>query len=142
MEGTEPEKNSNEKRLRSSATSSTITPPSAAYSLGDQTYPSIQQFKPTQIPTGAEVIGRMTFLLKEARTKAPIKLEDAANVVARELAEIYIYNLNIYPKTDFNIAKKIATDYKEFKKLVGYPSAKRGKSVQEYIEKMLRILLF
>ena len=54
----------------------------------------------------------------------------------------YIYYMNIYPKTEFNIASKIKADYKELKGLVGYPLAKRsGKAfqttAQDFNKKML-----
>ena len=55
-----------------------------------------------------------------------LPMEAAASDVAVEVSTFYIYYMNIYPKTEFNIASRIKADYKEFKRLVGYPLAKRG----------------
>ena len=69
-------------------------------------------------------------------------MEAAAYDVAVEVSTFYIYYMHIYPKTEFNIASKIKADYKELKRLVGYPLVKRGgKSLQaaakEFNKRML-----
>ena len=51
-----------------------------------------------------------------------VPMEAAASMAAGEVSSFYIYYMNIYPKTEFNIASKI----KELKRLVGYPLAKRS----------------
>ena len=98
--------------------------PTVVKTLENVSYPSILEFPPTQIPTGVEVMGRMLELV--FKNEGRLKMEEAAAEVSKELSTMYIYNLNIYPKTEFNIANKIKTDYQELKRLVGYPLAKRN----------------
>ena len=111
--------------------------------LGDVSYSSVAQFPPSQIPTGSQVIGRMmSFLYRTDKVGIQPKVDEAARAIAEEISDLHIYNLNIYPMTEFNIAKKVTNDYKEFKKLLNYPAAKKGgptflKTAAEFNKRML-----
>ena len=124
MEETVPGVRPTGRDLRSTEKPSANEDPIEAKAIWDVFYTPVSQFPPTQIPTGTQVIGRMMFLLY--RTGVQPKVDDAARTVAEEISDIYIYNLNIYPMTLFNIIKKVTNDYKEFKKFLNYPAAKKG----------------
>ena len=53
-------------------------------------------------------------------------IDSAALMVTKEIQDIYIYNLNIYPVMEKNIKKRVVNEYQEFKKLSSYPKAKRS----------------
>ena len=52
-----------------------------------------------QCPTGVAVIGRLLKIINEDKRSK----QEAYHIVANELQEIWIYGMNIYPKTIKNI---------------------------------------
>ena len=60
-----------------------------------------------QWPTGVAVIGRVLKLINDD----PKSKEDAYKIVANELHEVWIYGMNIYPKTIKNIISSVRNVY-------------------------------
>ena len=82
--------------------------------LGSSSYDAVEEFPGNQIPTGKEVIGRMMYLTsKEVRHTVVHSTDSAAMQVVKEVQDICIYSLNIYPMADENIKKKVIQIYQE-----------------------------
>ena len=69
-----------------------------------------------QCPSGVAVIGRVLKLINEDKKSK----EDAYKIVANELHEVWIYGMNIYPKTIKNIISSVRNVYE------GKDDGKRG----------------
>ena len=106
--------------------------------LGSSSYEIVEHFMGNQVPTGKEVVGRMMYLTsKEMRNIVQHSIDSAALEVVKELQDIFIYMLNIYPQKEQNIKNRVISDYQEFKKLANYPKAKRsGESFQANVKKL------
>ena len=95
--------------------------------LGTSVYSAVEEFPGRQVPTGKEVIGRMMFLTsKDIKHPVQFTVQTAALQVSKELQDLMIHNLNVYPLTLRNIRDKVIGDYQEFKKVSHYPRAKRS----------------
>ena len=91
--------------------------------LGTVNYTALEKFPGSQMPTFKEVVERVMYLKsKEMRNS----IDSAALMTAKEVQDIYIYNLNIYPVVEKNIKKRVLNDYQEFKKISSYPKGKRS----------------
>ena len=86
-------------------------------------YTALEKFPGSQVPTCKETVERVMYLTSKEMKNT---VESATLLTAREVQDIYIYNLNIYPIMEKNIKKRVLSDYQEFKKLSSYPKAKRG----------------
>ena len=91
--------------------------------LGSQNYTALEKFPGSQVPTCKETVERVMYLTSKEMKNT---VESATLLTAREVQDIYIYNLNIYPIMEKNIKKRVLSDYQEFKKLSSYPKANRG----------------
>ena len=91
--------------------------------LGSLTYNALEEFPGNQIPTGKEIVERMVYMTSKEMKHS---IDSAALIITKEIQEIYIYNLNIYPVMEKNIKKRVLNEYQEFKKLSSYPKAKRS----------------
>ena len=107
--------------------------------LGTFSYSALEKFPGNQVPTGKEVMGRMMYLTsKEVQQTINYSVDSAADQITKELQDLMIYNLNIYPLNFKNIKKKVLSDYVEFKKLSNYPRSKRsGQTYQSSCQKLV-----
>ena len=91
--------------------------------LGTVNYNALEKFPGCQVPTFKEVVERVMYLTsKEMRNS----IDSAALMTAKEVQDIYIYNLNIYPVVEKNIKKRVLNDYQEFKTMSSYHKGKRS----------------
>ena len=98
--------------------------------LESTVYSALEKFPGNQAPTGVEIMGRMMYLTsKEVQHSFQYSVETAAQEVSRELQDIMIFNLNLYPLAIKDIKKKVLGDYTDFKKLQHYPKQRRSADI-------------
>ena len=73
-----------------------------------------------QAPTGVDVIGRSSYLTKQYSNSGRYSIKEASAIIAKELSELWIHGLNIYPLNDTNIAKKVEKSIDQKSKLLRY----------------------
>ena len=80
-----------------------------------------------QAPTGVDVIGRSSYLTKQYSTTnaGRYSIKEASAIIAKELSELWIHGLNIYPLNEKNIAKKIEKSIEQKDKLLRYSKKQR-----------------
>ena len=79
----------------------------------------------TQVPTGIDVLGRISHLTKQFESGKRIKVERASSIAATELHDLWIYGLNIYPLSVNAISVKILKSVEDKNKLLRYPMKQR-----------------
>ena len=78
-----------------------------------------------RLPDGRAVMGRMMKLTKKVQKgEKQISANDGSKTVAEELCNKWIEK-NVYPSQERNVAKKIKTDYEQFKNLCNQYSSKQ-----------------
>ena len=90
-----------------------------------------------QVPTGAILIGRIRYLIKNGQT---MKLAQAINAVEHELSGIWIVHLNIYPHTRQTIVSKLKSLYSDFRNLLDYSDKKKNENYEKRVKDMCEML--
>ena len=78
-----------------------------------------------QIPTGMDILGRHSYLTKQFKDGNRITRPLAAEIIADELVQLWIYRLNLYPKTKICIKENVIKIHQEKLDFTKTPKSRR-----------------